>query len=388
MRVKINYRSFITNILWTLLMLPIYKLGYTEVSPMLDRIYDIGRFISIPISILLLVKYIRVFLRRRVLLFIWFSKFYIVIVTMLFRVHNRDVLYSFILVIVQGIFFTYMLKKDKDLAISTFMLVFEVIVYINLITLILYPEGMYNFRQERIFTIIGHANNTLYYTLPLVALALIKMKENKRIRPILDLGVCILSTVLVGSATATVVYIIFACTMLFEWKNKRAIHFDLFTIYMIILLLSCGFIFFNIQNFFSLLLKGALNRTLDFTGRTFYWNRTLSEIVKSPIIGHGNIPGDQRYGGLTAHSYLLEILYEGGIILFLIFTGVYFAVSKKLNNYINSFYARIFFSATAALTFTCISESNISNSMFFVLLIWASLIDLFCRRDDENYGKE
>lgn len=372
MKFKLN----ISFLAWTLLLLPIYKVGYIRELPIVELLFDLGRYVSIIVCILLGLKYIKSFAKERGLLLLFFAKLVIVLLTITMNVVNNDCLYSFILVLLQGIFITYMLKKDKERALSVLNLVFEIIVYINFILLILHPEGLYNFDSERIFTFVGHANNTVYFTLPLLVISLVRyVSGSNKYRFITDSIVCISSTVLVKSSTGIVVYLIFFVMLLIENSKLKIIKRKYFTIFIIILLLSCGIVFFNIQKYFAVFIQVLLHRELDFTGRTFYWNRHINMILDSPFWGHGNVPGNLRWGGLTAHNFILETLYEGGIILLGIFMMFFYQVSQKLDKYRGDKKTRIIFSSIVAISITCLSESNISNDVFFVLFILGLNVD-------------
>ncbi len=377
MKRAFNPRKVGMFLAWAILLLPIYK-GYTWNVPLLENIYDIGRYISIFVCIIICIKYFNIFIQEHALIMLFFAKLYIVILTLIMNVKNMDCLYSFIWVVLQGILFTYMLKKDSQVAFQTFTFVFEVIVYINLITLILHPEGLYNFEADRIYTFLGHANNTVYYTLPLATLAIISWKkELSHTRALVDILACIASAILIGSATGAVVLVCFALLLIWEQKKTKRIHWSYFVFYIIIVLISCGFIFFNLQSIFGVFIEKVLHRQLNFTGRTYYWNKAILEIEKSLLFGHGAVPGNLRPGGLSAHSFFLETLYEGGIVLFSMFSLFFYKISCILKKHKNLQVTKVLFSAIAAITITCISESNISYDIFFVLFIWGTQINSF-----------
>lgn len=376
MKMSINKKRILKCILWTMLLLPVYKVGYIDKVYVLDLCYDIGRYISIILCMLIGIHYCKEIIGRKNVILLIISKLFIVLLNLTMGVHNIDSFYSLILVVMQAILFFWMLKKDNSLAIATFLLTFEIIVYINFFSVILHPEGLYNFESERIFTFIGHANSTVYFTLPLLSLSFICLKQGKyKLRVLIDIIVCILSQILVKSSTSAVVF--FSFFILLFWYNNKRIKWKYFTIYISILAISSGFVFFHMQSLFSNIIHLILKRRLDFTGRTFYWGRTLMGIKNNPLLGHGAIPAAIRPGGLSAHSFLLETLYEGGILLLILFSSFFYTVSKKLYRYQQNIVGSILFISIVSITITCITESNISYDVFFVLFLWACYADLF-----------
>lgn len=379
----------IKKILWILLLLPIYKVGYISEIPLLNSIYDLGRYVGIAVTVKIFLKYYKYYLKKQDILLLLFSKMYIVFITVIMSVTNNDCIYSFVLVVMQAVLITYMLKKDTQIGLAVVYFVFELLVYLNLLSIILHPEGLYMIGGERIYTFVGHANNTSYYTLPMMALALTSAYSGgDKLRLFSDIIACVLSILLVGSATGIVVHIVFVGILVWELKKTKLIKFNYFNIYLIILLLSCCIIFFNVQTYFSFIIEIFLHRELDFTGRTYYWAKNLMMIYQSPIIGHGAVPGDVRFGGLSAHSYLLETLYEGGVILLLLFSALFYKVSNRLDMWKKYKISRILFSAAVAITMTCITESNISNDVYFIIFILCMNIDKICVLNrNENVGR-
>jgi hypothetical protein len=51
MKMSINKKRILKCILWTMLLLPVYKVGYIDKVYVLDLCYDIGRYISIILCI-------------------------------------------------------------------------------------------------------------------------------------------------------------------------------------------------------------------------------------------------------------------------------------------------------------------------------------------------
>lgn len=363
---------------WTLLLLPIYKIGYTAVSPSLDLLYDLGRMVTLAVTILILFKSRWCVLKNIELDMVFFIKFWIVAQTIIQGVKNNDCIYSFVLVVTQGILFNYMLKKDNEEAINAILATFEIIVTFNLLSIIFFPNGMYNWGSERIFTLIGHANSTILYVLPMAALSWIAYREfHKTMRWVCDNIVCLLSVILINSATGLVMYAVFLFFMFTPKILKKLKLISVWKFFVLILLVSIGIIIYNVQEVFSNIVEIVLNRSLDFTGRTHYWGRHLELIKEHPILGYGAVPGELRYGGLSAHNFFLEVLFEGGIIFLGFVAWFYYALSAKMIKFRNLKATRVLLGAIIALITSYITEGQISNYVSWTVIILATNINLF-----------
>lgn len=372
MYIRINRRVWI----WIFLLLPIYKVGYTAVSPTLEMVYDLARAVTLLATMLFFARNKGAALKNPELDMAFFIKIWILLQTLLLGVRNNDALYSCVLVIAQGILFNYMLRKDNISALKAFLGTFEIIVTLNLLSIILFPAGMYNVGGERIYTLIGHANTTILYVLPMAALSWIAYREWRgTARWVFDNIVGALSVILIGSATGAVLYAVFLLLMLVT-QDERIRKLSVWLFFCLFFLISVSIILFHVQEILSGFVEIVLKRSLDFTGRTFYWNRHLEMIAQRPFLGHGAAPGEQRYGGLAAHNFFLEVLFEGGFVLLFFVAIFYYKLSVKLMRYRHLKSARVLCAAIISLMLSYITEGQISNFISWTPLLLATNVHL------------
>ena len=172
------------------------------------------------------------------------------------------------------------------------------------------------------------------------------------------------------SATAYVVYAVFISLNIIFAIKKRFPKGMFFTIYIIIMLLSVGIIFFKIQNIFGFLIKNILHRELNFTNRDYYWGITIN-YIKNNLLGYGYVAGTARIGGLGSHDSLLEILFEGGALLLLLYTVWFKKISKLFDKACDSATIKILLFSLSAMMLTCITESSISDYKWYILYVIA-----------------
>ena len=283
----------------------------------------------------------------------------------------QDCAYSFIWMLCEIILISYYLRFKRNLGMKIICVALATLVYINLASIILFPEGMYNFGSERIYTFLGQANTTLVYSFPLFVLSIIFIKQNKwRWFSYVNIIACVASTGLIQSATAYVVYAVFILLNVILAIKKKFPKGMLFTVYVIVMLLSAGIIFFKIQNAFGFLIENILHRELNLTNRDYYWGITIN-YIKNNLLGYGYVAGTSRIGGLGSHDSLLEILFEGGALLLFLYTVWFRKISKLFDKACDNEIIKILLFSLTATMLNCITESSISDYKWYILYIIA-----------------
>ena len=221
--------------------------------------------------------------------------------------------------------FRFSIEKGKmDDAINTCIFYLELFVVINLVTIILYRGGLYyDDRGWGTNYFLGYRNLNIYTYLPLICFLGIKYRNVNRKHPIiiLFLGIMAISIVLSGSSTSLAIIALILLGYLF-FSNKEIPRFvkpNYTFIYSIVL--SCMFVFFQFQHKISWLIDYLFQKNATFSQRSYIWKVALAKIVKHPIIGNGNssFAWGSYYDATQCHNRFLDVLYMGGIILFLIF---------------------------------------------------------------------
>ena len=367
---KIHLKNIIGIAFGAIVLLALYKPGYTYEVSSIDSAFTILQLISLIVCAIVAIKYFRkLFVPEFVLLIV--IKTSTLLFTVIMQGSLKDYVYSFVWLICEIILISYYLRFKRKLGIKTVCIALAILVYINLASIIMFPEGMYNFGSERIYTFLGHANTTLVFSFPLFVISILLIKQKQwRWFSRLNIIVCVISTILIQSATAYVVYAVFISLNIIFAIKKRFPKGMFFTIYIIIMLLSVGIIFFKIQNIFGFLIKNILHRELNFTNRDYYWGITIN-YIKNNLLGYGYVAGTARIGGLGSHDSLLEILFEGGALLLLLYTVWFKKISKLFDKACDSATIKILLFSLSAMMLTCITESSISDYKWYILYVIA-----------------
>jgi len=371
-------KSNIKEFFWILLFLVQIKPGYINLLPMVNEIYNYGRYASF-IYILFLWLYRAT--KGKLDVAAWpviLFQIYIFLATV---VNRQDVKQSALLlfsVISIALLFDYLFKKNPLVAVNSILTSYEIYVYINLASIILFPEGLYSQVSERVATFLGHANTSIYFILPMLVFGYLfnhMSKKKHNFRMMLDICVSIITIGILRSATSTVEIMLFAIIILLCHKEKMRKHITVLNSFIISSILSLCVTILRIQEKFAAVINFLFQRSSDLTGRTMLWDYALLDITANPIIGHGIRDVHHLRFGVGTHNMLLEILYEGGIIALALFIVIAVMVNKKMNRlqYSGKFAVPII-AAISVQFFGGITESNITSTYYYIPIILALLL--------------
>lgn len=335
----INGRDALYWLLLVFLTLPHMKPAYFKAMvPTADLIFDILRGTSF-----LIIALWYVIERKPVSLVVVLVAVWRVFLVSSTFVHNGEVYdciaVSFSIISVMLLYDTaYNYRKETFLSAQLFC--FELVIYINLLTEILFPNGMYvndSFPYSPNW-FLGYYNGYSVLFVPGLMFAwLYRDKTGKNLRTYLFTAGVIVSIIKVyaggealSAACMVLVFVFFKNrTRIFNYMNYWLLH-----VYFIILVFV-----FRIQNLFTWLLDDILGKLASFLGRLELWEKTLVLLKQSPIIGFGIQDKAVRLAEyhsawqIHSHNQLMELLYQGGIIGFALFVLTVYFSGRKLMKY-------------------------------------------------------
>lgn len=251
-----------------------------------------------------------------------------------------------------GLLFVLNRMSYKPMFLSGVKLFCRIMLYINFILLIIYPQGIYvedNGYLATRYLFLGMDNQAaiLLVTFMIIIYA-IEKRQSDRLRSVfwVDFTVFIISTILIWCGTEIVGVLIYIGALIFQKRTKRVI-----TINHCIYILFALFVFVVVINgfdIFSFFVVSFLKKDMTLSGRTLIWIEGIKEWLKYPILGHGyqetealisfsNIQGYVR----GAHNQILNFLLHGGVLsafcyVFLFRTVHNFIVFFKENKFVNT----------------------------------------------------
>ena len=256
------------------------------------------------------------------------------------------------------------------------MICFEIVIYINFLTLLIYPNGMYTTETTTFNWFLGYDNTHIVYYLPAVLVALIYSEvTSKKLRVRLLICVVLISSILRWSATTIVGLLIFLMLTLIPIFRKNTKIFNFKNYMIVIFTIFVTIVILRLQNYLSFIIVDILGKDLTFANRTPLWDTTMEYIKDNIFLGYGWQSDDIRHAMynsssvISAHNQILEYLYLGGIPLIFIYVYICFYINKitvknKKENIIK-YTTTAFF----ALQILYISEVYINPLIYLVLII-------------------
>ena len=244
--------------------------------------------------------------------------------------------YSFATIVI-CLVIDYAILKDLKNFLLAQMIFFGVLTGINLLTVILFPDGLYrymDFFKETWF--LGFKSGHITYQLAFIFFSVMYVflfNKKMRIIPFLGLAAAILSNVLVKNTTATVILIPLAAVITIPPIIRFTKVFNILTYTGIGVFIQLLVMVFRGQDTFKWFITGVLHKSTDLTKRTAIWDMALGRIKEHPVIGHGYQDFHFTDDIVTTHNQILEMLFKTGIIGLVIFFVIFGIVIYRLFKY-------------------------------------------------------
>lgn len=219
------------------------------------------------------------------------------------------------------------------LIIRALMVYFEMVVYMNFITIILFPGGLYH---QGLYTdnwLLGYSNSEIKYLILAGLVAIVyESLHYSRIRSTLLCVVVAISILRLGAVTGIIGML--AMVGLYWFQKKRI---KIFNLKNMAIITAVVFFYFIVQQKvveYVGLIEELTGKAVTFTSRFDIWNRTILFWQQNPLLGWGWKSSGQRgieYSNVyatNAHNTYLEYLYLGGIIELAIFIFIIYAIYR------------------------------------------------------------
>lgn len=286
-------------------------------------------------------------------------------------------------------FFDYEMRKDLELFIRIYSGYLSAYVCINLFTLFLFPDGMYQVGAYSSCYFLGYDNSHINVQLQAAALICVySIWKRKR----LSFGVwsilviILLSNIITFSATSLLGFAVFLLGLFIILPTKRRKK------YKIIKMPSPLISFLGIAIVSTLFIGdsafgGLKDSILSFFGkdntlsaRTLIWENSVFQILKEPIWGYGYEAGEvissklvalmgQSGWGNSPHNFYLTILYTGGSILLVVIAIAFILLYKQYINAINTADKLVIGIWILAFLIMGITESHYDSYLRIMLII-------------------
>ncbi len=241
----------------------------------------------------------------------------------------------------------FALYKDSiSVIIKSCGFIYSVIIYANLAIMILFPGWMFEaIRVGDAFLLGGNYNQMGARMICAIVTSVVCVKYGKWwiVNTVVLVLVSIFTLLIVGSMTSIANILVYSLFCLIPSLKLRK---------MAIVALFGVFLFFQIFIVFYgeglhhnelavYIIEDVLGKDITFTGRTYLWDRSLTLIGESPIIGYGYVDKEWFTTYLHAkaigpHDFILAQLLEGGVFLLGVYLVTCVVAIKRLLKYFDS----------------------------------------------------
>ncbi len=331
MKIKYNKK----NLYYLILLLPFF---FPTIGG-LDFITQIIKFYKILVGIIVIFYTVKK--HEMSLHLILLSCFYgIICLSAVIHGHQIDSLIIDILFLWLVNYMTYDEESLKRF-INVYEKLYTVLMFVNLATMLLFPNGLYSSSVYNLNWFLGYKNVIIRLLLPYLTMMLTKNVLNKqeieltgkeKIYFIATL-VSILLTQSFNSLIGIVVFCLFVCAAKFGRIHKKFLISKAFVIY-------CITDFFVLKSSFLSLFQNVIINVLEKSaserGRIVIWQHTLHMVSESPFIGYGGITNEMYNFSFKIshpHNLMLYYLMLGGIIgIIVLLLAMWMSENKGIKN--------------------------------------------------------
>lgn len=268
--------------------------------------------------------------------------------------------------------------------LDALMLHFECCIYINLASLIFFPESL--FSRENVaygFThewFLGSRNSFISWLLPGLVVALLYRCYHRKSKRWVFLTIGIFATQFFQTSSTLIVSSVLVLFLsLTPYVNRLFRPLIGFAVSMVLEVLI---VVFNQVNFLSPIIVGILGKSLTFTNRTTIWENALHSMRL--FTGYGKLYPNQTaqilgnfqtflwQGATHAHNQLLNLGFQAGIILIIITLVTYAVAFWKLERLWDNPIARVY--SFGLFAYIVAGYTEITNHILLQLLIILPLV--------------
>lgn len=322
-----------------LCVLPFFKPQFILQFTFIDNLYNIAQIIIAIVVLILTVKQHRL---SKTLLYLVLPLTALLISSLINNIDFLSVLkniaqtFSFCLII------NYFTRENIKELYKSLVIALAMLVFLDLIFILMIPEGIRIGLYNTWF--LGAKNSHIVFILPMITVTYIYsfILTNKTFfKKILLISLVAASFFIIFSiqSATSIVSIMLFFVLLFSSNKKIYQKFKLRWFNVIYLLLVFLIVGLQAQNIFTPLIEDILGKDVTFTGRTEIWADTLNFIREKPLLGFGMEPSQIRttklrdISALNSHNMILEIFYQGGILLFFLILIFWLRLTKKIDKY-------------------------------------------------------
>lgn len=342
-QLRFNGRKVAYWLFLVLMTIPHLNVGYLNNFPLIDMAINVMKGVTFLVMLFWLLLTRKMISYVIILTAIW--RVVLVLSTILHggQVYNSMASAFSVLSVMLLYEMAYTYKAQTNF-LSAQLFCFELIIYINLITEIFWPDGLYTEVSTIVHTknwFLGYYNGHSAYFIPALMFAWLYWNRTRKLfRPITLTIIIFISAVLSWSGG---VLMSLACmTLVFLFFKNRTKIMNYYNYWLLHLVFFFSIKVMHIQDLFIWLLTDVLGKMGSLIFRIRIWDYALQSFMKSPLIGYGlqdlyvRVAELHSPHGVHAHNMLLELLYQGGTIGLILFVLIVIVAGRNIMKHRNT----------------------------------------------------
>lgn len=266
-------------------------------------------------------------------------------------------------------------QNDWKSLIRAAMTYCEAIIYLNFLTIILFPDGLYHIGLYKDNWLLGYSNSEVKYLILAGFVAILYgYTTGTRTRSIVLGCVVAVTMAMLGSVTGIVG--ITAMVGLYVLQGRKKV--SLFNLRNITIVVFLCFIYFiaeeNIVHYVSLI-RDLTGKTVTFTSRFQIWSKTFELWAAKPLLGYGWKSATMRgleYNNIYAthaHNTFLEYLYLGGISEIGLFAAAIYILYRMGSKYQGTVPVKAVYACIGGFLVMMLTEAYVTPTVQFIYLL-------------------
>lgn len=335
-RVSINYPLILLSLFYIIMLQP----EGLSLNPALNKLFTLAKLGMAGLALVLYFYYNRISFAQVILILFEIS---LICSTLLYGTEIKFVCKNAIFTIGFCLATDLGIRFFQRETLRAFYWVSYLYIFINFLTVFLYPDGWWISNGTQAHWFLGQKNMIIILMIPSLISGLVSLAEQGRkisFDIVLLSLICVISIFMTKSSTSIVMMVIFVLFYILYVMNVN--YIQIFNIRNYVWAILSANIFVLFASRISVLrwfVTVVLKKTLHFTGRATIWEHAIQWILKSPVFGWGyehNTIITEKLGGnpafVSCHNYFLNIAYKQGIIglIFIFILYIIFVKSLKV----------------------------------------------------------
>lgn len=364
------------DIVWFFILICYFESPYLSRFTVMDTVYTVAKVLSFGF----VVVHLRDIYFNSIMALIILIELSLWVSTFIAGSSMISVTIQFVSVTSFIIIISIMLKKDAARCIRVLYRIMALLIYINVISMLLFPDGLYTATGvvgTKKYYFLGHQNSLGLYATIAIVLGEFRLqtekKEKFRLRNLVILEVISLFYIIrVWSVISFISVAGIIAITFYNRMSKKGWRISLvWSLCMNIVIFVLFVIMQNLQ-IFSTFLQKFLNREMTLSGRTQVWAIAFSSFLQNPIWGVGQGKGYEMFGFATTHNRYLNTMFTGGLVGFILFNALLILTCRKLK-FSKETMTQILIAYFTVL-FVIIQGETFDDILFFLLFIFVGSI--------------